>query len=89
MIRLHAHPLPPSPVTKLYLFLSLSMCVAGRAYLTEGRGGEAKSYDGEKAWSSINHSILPDTATHLRLNNNLKELISVVQRCRGTIQQGL
>jgi|688.fasta_scaffold1598329_1 hypothetical protein len=26
-----------------------------------GRGGrEAKSYDGEKAWSSINHSILSD-----------------------------
>ncbi len=30
-----------------------------RHYLsTEGGGGEAKSYDGEKAWSSINHSIL-------------------------------
>ncbi len=25
-----------------------------------GNGGEAKSYDGEKAWSSINHSIFSD-----------------------------
>jgi hypothetical protein len=31
MLRLHAHPLPKSPVSKLPLFLSL-LCVAGRAY---------------------------------------------------------
>jgi hypothetical protein len=56
--------------------------------LADERGGGAKSYDGEKAWSSKNHSILSGTATHLRLNNNLKELISLERRCRGTIQQG-
>ncbi len=39
------------------------MSLAGRAYLRErgrGGGGEAKSYDGEKAWSSVNYSILCD-----------------------------
>ncbi len=37
--------------------------VAGRAYPRERRGGAGigtKSYDGEKAWSSMNHSILSD-----------------------------
>jgi hypothetical protein len=45
---------------------SHSSCVSPLA-LTGGRGGEvggdgggAKSYDGEKAWSSINHSMLSD-----------------------------
>jgi hypothetical protein len=37
-------PPPPCPVSMLSLFL-------------RGEGG-ARSYDGEKAWSSINHSIL-------------------------------
>ncbi len=34
---------------------SVFLCVAGQAYSTDGRGdGEgAKSYEGEKAWSSI------------------------------------
>ncbi len=48
---------PPPPVSKLSLFL----CVAGRAYWRgrgEMGGGGAKSYDGEKAWSCINYSIL-------------------------------
>jgi hypothetical protein len=47
----------PSLVSKLSLFLSLP-CVSP-VELTDGRGGKggggAKSYDGEKAWSSINH----------------------------------
>ncbi len=30
-----------------------------------GEGVEAKSYDGEKAWSYINHSILSDQISHL------------------------
>ncbi len=53
MIWLLPHPLPPFSLASCISF-SAFMCVAGRA----GRGGRAKSYDGEKAWSSINHSIL-------------------------------
>jgi hypothetical protein len=46
----------PSPVSKLSLFLSLPV---SPVELTDGREGVgAKSYDGEKAWSSINHAIL-------------------------------
>jgi hypothetical protein len=62
MIRLLAHAPPPSSGTgsKLPLFLSLPVC--RRSILLtgeEGGGGRgAKSDDREKAWSSINHSIL-------------------------------
>jgi hypothetical protein len=59
MIRLLAHPLPPSPVSKLFLLLILP-CMSP-VELTDGRGVGgvgAKSYDGEKTWSPINHSIL-------------------------------
>ncbi len=51
-----ATPLPSS-VSKLSLFLRL-LCVAGRE--GKGGGGGAKSYGGQKAWSSVNHSILSD-----------------------------
>jgi hypothetical protein len=50
-------PFPSSfPLSKAScLSLSVFLCVAGRAYLTGGGcGGGAKSYDGEKAWTSIN-----------------------------------
>ncbi len=62
MIRVLAHPPPPPPpVSKLSLFLSLLVYRRSR-FLTgeeEGSGGRgAKSYDREKAWSSINHSLL-------------------------------
>ncbi len=41
--------------------------------LTDGRereedGGEAKSYDYEKAWPSINHSRLSDRDTHFLMD---------------------
>ncbi len=55
---------PPPPLFPWESCLSVSvfLCVDGRAYWQErrggGGGGGAKSYDGEKAWSSINHSIL-------------------------------
>jgi hypothetical protein len=49
-------PPPSPPVSKLSLFLSLPV------ELSDGKGGGgrggANSYGGEKAWSSINHSIL-------------------------------
>jgi hypothetical protein len=47
-------PLPSptsSPVSKLFFFLSLP--VYRRSSLGAGGGGGAKSYNGEKAWSSI------------------------------------
>ncbi len=50
-----------SPVDKLSLFLSLPVCRRSRLLTGVGvRGGErgAKSYDGKKTCSSINHLIL-------------------------------
>jgi hypothetical protein len=40
MIRLLTHPLPPSPVNKEPLFLSLPVCVANRAYGREKSKGK-------------------------------------------------
>ncbi len=58
MIRLLAHPRPPSPVSDLTLFLSITVCCRS-SLLTGERGGDgAKLYDSEEAWPSINHSIL-------------------------------
>ncbi len=53
---------PTSPVSKLSLFLSLIVCRRSSLLTGEGgRGGRgAKSYEHEKAWPSINHSILSD-----------------------------
>ncbi len=53
-------PIAPSPVSKVSLFLSLSVC---RAYWQKGgtgggSRGRSESYEREKSWSSINHSIL-------------------------------
>ncbi len=54
-------PFPPASRLSFYVFL----CVASRVKLTDGRrwaGGRwwerAKTFDGEKIWSSIYHSIL-------------------------------
>jgi hypothetical protein len=56
MIWLLPHPLPsPFPAASCLSF-SVFLCVA-RERGEWGVGG-AKSYDGEKAWSSIDHSIL-------------------------------
>ncbi len=68
MIQLLAHTIPTSPVSKLSLFLSLPVCRRSRLLTAEAEGGGqgAKSYDGEKAWSStiLNHSILSDTMAY-------------------------
>ncbi len=53
-------PSPFPPISKLSVILSLPVC-RRRAYWQErGRGGGrgAKSYDLEKVWPSISHSIL-------------------------------
>jgi hypothetical protein len=39
-----------------------------------GEGGEAKSYDGEKALSSIIHSILPALPSFLEFVLSVKKL---------------
>ncbi len=57
------HTIPPLPSASCPCF-SVFLGVSGRAYTDgrEGGGGRgAKSYVGEKAWSSINHSILFDS----------------------------
>ncbi len=57
VIRLLAHPFPPTPVSKLPLFLSLP--VNRRSSLLTGGGGggggddDSKLYDNEKAWPFI------------------------------------
>ncbi len=53
MIWLLPLPLPPSPGIRLSLFLS--QCGGGGW----GGGRGTKSYDRDKAWSSVTHSILP------------------------------
>jgi hypothetical protein len=59
---------PPSPVSKLSLFLSLpvfrqSSLLTREREWGEGGGQRTESYDGgERAWPSINHSILPALA---------------------------
>ncbi len=60
-----APPQPPSPPLPSLSCpsVSLFLCVTGQAYWRareDGGGAGAKSYDGEKALSSINHSILSD-----------------------------
>ncbi len=54
---------PPSPISKLSLFLSQSFCMSPVELTLWGGGGGghgAKSNDREKAWSSINHSMLSE-----------------------------
>ncbi len=61
MIWLLPHPLLPTIPSASCLSFSVFLCGAGRVYWLGGMGWDgrgAKSYDGEKAWSSINHSIL-------------------------------
>jgi hypothetical protein len=53
-------PHPPSLVSKLSLFLRLPVFRRSSLRKGEGGGGGAKSYDGEKVWASINHSVLSE-----------------------------
>jgi hypothetical protein len=86
LIWLHPHPLPHSPVRKLSLYLSLP--VSHRSSLLtgeegEGGGGGAKSYDGEKVWSSVNHSMLSGIQYPLAMGACI--LFSAL-RCENRIQ---
>ncbi len=63
MIWLLPHPLPPTfPVSKLDLRHTGRLKKRNNLWTVEGgmSGGGAKSYDDEKALSSLNHSILSD-----------------------------
>ncbi len=55
-----SYPTPPSPVSKLDRRHTGRRRKRDNLLSERGRegGGGAKSFDGEKAWSSINHSIL-------------------------------
>jgi hypothetical protein len=55
--------LSPPLLSASCLSFSALMCVSDRAY-GRGVGGRAKSFDGEKALPSINHSILSDVVRH-------------------------
>jgi len=57
MIWLLLHPIAPSPINKQHLFLSLPVC--RRSGLLTGVERRGWGGEGEKVWSSINHSILP------------------------------
>ncbi len=62
-------PFPLSRQQVGWLSFSVYLCVAGRAYCTDERGGTggglgAESYDRENAWTSINHSILSPWGAH-------------------------
>ncbi len=56
-------PPPPSPVNKLSLFRGLPVC---RRSSLSGSGGRGL-WRGEKAWSSINHSILSGYTSHTNI----------------------
>jgi hypothetical protein len=59
MIRLHAHPFPPFPVSKLDQRPTVKPREKEWYACMTGRGGlGAESYDSKKAWPSKNHSIL-------------------------------
>ncbi len=56
-------PTPFVPFSRQQVFSLFLIIPVSSVEVTDGRGGEervrgAKSYDREKAWSSINHSIL-------------------------------
>jgi hypothetical protein len=58
------HPLfPLSCQQVVFFFLGRPVCRRSSLLITDGRrgGGGTKSYDNEKAWSSINHSMLSDS----------------------------
>ncbi len=84
---------PPSPSSKLSLFLSLPLFRRSSILTGEGGGGGwgAKLYDCENAWSSLNHSILstysymPKTnlSTDILIWNELIIDILVAQRYSG------
>ncbi len=56
MIWIFPHPLTPSTPSQSSYVSPVELTEGG------GGGGGAGSYDGEKAWSSINHSILSGMA---------------------------
>jgi hypothetical protein len=72
MIRLLAHPFPSPLLSSVScrLFLGLPMCRRSSLLMGEGRGEVegAESYDGEKAWYSMNHSILSVRIFSIRIH---------------------
>jgi hypothetical protein len=67
------HPLLPSPVSKLSLFLSLPVCRQS-SLLREGGRGWAR---GEKAWPSINHSMLSDVTSNHCSGNFYEQRVTI------------
>jgi hypothetical protein len=70
-------PPPPSPVNKL-IFFFVFLCVATEAYWREREPGGDKTYDGEKAWSSINHSILSGLGGILSFRSSMVDIFKLI-----------
>jgi hypothetical protein len=75
-------PRLPSPVSKSSLFLSLPMCRRSRLLTGEGEEG-AKSYHGEKAWSSRICYILSEWTVPLPRKESSRR-VRLYRRCTGT-----
>ncbi len=71
-------PFPPLLSASCLFFLSLPVCRRSSLLTGEGGGGGggAKSYDGEKAWLSINHSIL--SVQGEQNNRNIRERMKIM-----------
>jgi hypothetical protein len=82
IIWLLLNPLPPSPVTKLDRRHTGRLRKRDNLLTGEGGGG-AKSYAGEKTWSSINHSILSDIGRPPQIQ--LSGPPRLIRKCVGVV----
>ncbi len=82
---LDSAPRPPlSPILPSASCLLSQSSFVSLVELTDGGGGrETKSYDGEKAWPSITHSILPGPSTLQLFIEAINKLVMDEQRERG------
>jgi hypothetical protein len=90
MIWLLPHPFPLFPSASCLSF-SVFLCIAGQRLPTgedgEGVEDEPNSYDGEKTWSFVNHSILSDfTSLCVFFNLHVSECYKVTKEHNDNIK---
>ncbi len=85
----HHLPHPPSPDCNLSLFLNLPVCRRSKLLTGGGGGGGrgAKPYNHEKAWPSINHSVLSGALLPCRLAESVLAKNVHVQWCTKKVYQ--
>ncbi len=84
MIWLLQSSTPSHPLSRKQAFLNLPV-FAGRTYRQEmegGGGGGAKSYDVEKAWSSVNHSIVLGETTPFLAAVSVMKTCAFLHHCQ-------